>query len=233
MNCTCSAIVGASCAPAPDARNAKAIPGRCPRRLNGPFLRGSLGSPLTRQKPVCSRCALFESQCTNSALQSQTTKPSRLKAQQLPKRLCLRKTQYTAFDHYVFHITICFQTLARPGRSQDASVKCRRRARATAIPRLSSNGHYQDAATLLVGQPCHEIDPAGRRQPATHGNTHTTLPLDQPRTLALPLPIVCHLLGMGISCALRDFTNLPCHCPITHTLPSRTIFTRPLVHRLQ
>ena len=54
--------------------------------------------------------------------------------------------------------------------------------------------------------------------PASQQLVGTVTPaLDQPRTLALPLPIVCHLLGMGISCALRDFTNLPCHCPITHT----------------
>ena len=53
--------------------------------------------------------------------------------------------------------------------------------------------------------------------PASQQLVGTVTPaLDQPRTLALPLPTVCHLLGMGISCALRDLTNLPCHCPITH-----------------
>ena len=53
--------------------------------------------------------------------------------------------------------------------------------------------------------------------PASQQLVGTVTPaLAQPRTLALPLPTVCHLLGMGISCALRDFANLPCHCPITH-----------------
>ena len=53
--------------------------------------------------------------------------------------------------------------------------------------------------------------------PASQQLVGTVTPaFDQPRTLALPLPIVCHLLGMGISCTLQDCANLPYHCPITH-----------------
>ena len=72
--------------------------------------------------------------------------------------------------------------------------------------------------------------------PASQQLVGTITPaFDQPRTHALPLPIVCHLLGSGnqlhptglhqpalplshrtSSGTLRDFTNLPYNCPIAH-----------------
>ena len=45
------------------------------------------------------------------------------------------------------------------------------------------------------------------------------------------LPCRCKLFAicwvLGISCTLRDFTNLPCHCPITHTHTRMARFPTP------